>query len=43
MKEDFKLPEFKIENQYNTFTQTIGWNIADLNMPEVWKKVKAKG
>ena len=43
MKEDFKLPEFKIENQYNTFTQTIGWNIADLNVPKWWKETQGEG
>lgn len=40
---NIKLPPFKVEKVVTSFSQTEGWNIKKLNVPDTWKFTKGEG
>ena len=37
-KEEIRLPEYKVEEVYTSFSQTTDWGLSKLNIPKIWKE-----
>ena len=43
MKEDIKLPDFKVEEVFTTFSQSFDWGLKYSNIPNTWKVTQGEG
>ncbi len=43
MKEDIKLPEFKVNEVFTSFSQSFDWGLKYTNIPKTWKVTQGEG
>ena len=43
MKDEVRLPDFKVEEVFNSFSQSLDWGLKHHNIPNTWKVTQGEG